>query len=182
VQLRHEYRLAAVPDSRDPTLGLPLKVAFLLSSAGQFRYQRAVISSIRPAPALRHFIKYYYQVEATLSSTLVLQPVPARSPEIIEFMVATPYVVERLYRGTAEQCSASALVGPKTHRHVNLFMHDRVDAFTITFQPGGFFALFGIPSNTLTDQDFDARDVLGPDIAALRNRRFAHTVFSDCSL
>jgi AraC-like DNA-binding protein len=129
-----------------------------------------MISALRPTLALRHFVKYYYQVEETLTATVAVQPVPARSPEILEFMFATPYVVERLHHGTQIECSDSALVGAKTHRHVNLFMRNRVDAFTMAFQPGGIAALFGIPSRQLTDQDFDARDVLGCDIRSLRDR------------
>ncbi len=129
-----------------------------------------MISTLRPAPALRHVIKYYYQIEETLSSTVVLQPVPARSPEIIEFMFASHFLVERFDRSGRENACDSAVVGAKTNRHVNLYMRDRVDAFTIAFQPGGFEALFGVPSRELTNQDFDARDVLGSDIAALRNR------------
>ncbi|MBU6206927.1 MAG: hypothetical protein KGQ42_04510 [Alphaproteobacteria bacterium] len=48
-----------------------------------------MISALRPAPSLRPFVKYYFQVEETLDAMVVLQPVPARSPEIIEFMFAT---------------------------------------------------------------------------------------------
>jgi AraC-like DNA-binding protein len=138
-----------------------------------------VITSVRSAPALRHFVKYYYQVEETLTSTVALQPVPARSPEIIEFMFATHYIVERLHHGTMKDSWATTLVGSKTHRHVNLFMRDRVDAFTIAFQPGGCAALFGIPPRELTDQDFDARDVIGPQIHALRDRLGEYSSIAD---
>ena len=129
-----------------------------------------MISSLRPAPALRPFVKFYYQIDATLDPAGIQQPVPARSPEILEFMFATPYVVERLHHGTRQNACASALVGTKTHRHVNLSLSGRVDAFTIAFHPGGIAALFGIPSYELTDLDFDARDVLGGVIGSLRDQ------------
>src|SRR5450755_2457560 len=38
-----------------------------------------------PVPALRRLIRYYYQVETHLVGRTVLQPVPARSPQAIEF-------------------------------------------------------------------------------------------------
>jgi AraC-like DNA-binding protein len=127
-----------------------------------------VISSLRPAPALRPFVKFYYQVDATLDAAGIHQPVPARSPEILEFMFATHYVVERLHHGTRQESCASALVGAQTRRRVNLCLRGRVDAFTIAFRPGGIAALFGVPSQELTDLDFDACDVLGGAIDSLR--------------
>lgn len=129
-----------------------------------------MISSFRPAPALRPFVKFYYQVDATLGSVGIHQPVPARSPEILEFMFARHYVVERLHRGTTTESYASALVGAKTHRHVNLCLRGRVDAFTIAFRPGGIAALFGVPSRELIDLDFDACDVFGGEIQSLRGQ------------
>ncbi len=131
---------------------------------------RLVISSLRPAPSLRPFVKFYYQVDATLDAAGIHQPVPARSPEILEFMFATHYVVERLNHGTKQNACAAALVGAKTHRHVNLSLSGRVDAFTIAFRPGGIAALFGVPSCELTDLDFDAGDVLGGAIGSLREQ------------
>ena len=37
----------------------------------------------RPAPALRHLIRHYYQVKDSLMGRVSLQPVPARSPQIL---------------------------------------------------------------------------------------------------
>jgi hypothetical protein len=52
-----------------------------------------VILCSSPVPALRHLIRYYYQVETHLIGRTVLQPVPARSPQAIEFTFGTPYEV-----------------------------------------------------------------------------------------
>jgi len=138
-----------------------------------------MVSAHRPTHALRHLVKYYYQVEGNFTSLVALQPVPARSPEILEFMFATPYIVERLHHGTTARCCDVALVGMKTHRHVNLYMRDRVDAFTIAFQPGGLLALLGIPSCELTDGDCDARDAVGREIDVLRERLAGKTTIAE---
>lgn len=50
----------------------------------------------RPAPALRHLIRHYYQVQDSLVGRVSLQPVPARSPQILEFMFRTRYQVRRM--------------------------------------------------------------------------------------
>jgi hypothetical protein len=110
-----------------------------------------VLLSSSPVPALRHLIRYYYQVETHLVGRTVLQPVPARSPQAIEFTFGTPYEVYRLDRGGVEKANPIALIGAQTFRRVDLIMHGRVDAFTIVFQPGGMFAFFSVPAEKLTN-------------------------------
>jgi hypothetical protein len=99
-----------------------------------------------PVPALRHLVRYYYQVETHLVGRVVLQPVPARSPQAIEFTFGTPYEVYRLDRGGVEYAHPITLIGAQTFRRVDLVMHGRVDAFTIVFRPGGMFVLFSVPA------------------------------------
>jgi len=139
---------------------------------------KLVIQSHGPAPALRRCVRYYYQVEDLFESALALQPVPARSPEIIEFMFATHYRIERLDAQVVEECWPATLVGTRTHRGVNLFLSGRIDAFTIAFRPGGISALFGIPSQELTNCDFDAYTMPGGGISELRQRLGEATGFA----
>ena len=87
----------------------------------------------------------------------MLQPVPARSPQAIEFTFGRPYEVHRLDRGGAENAHPIALIGAQTFRRVDLIMHGRVDAFTIVFQPGGMLVLFSVPAEKLTNDHFDGR-------------------------
>jgi len=121
-------------------------------------------------PALRHLIRYYYQVEAHLVGRTVLQPVPARSPQAIEFTFGTPYEVHRLDRGAVENADRIALIGAQTFRRVDLIMHGRVDAFTIVFQPGGLFGLFSVPAEQLTNDHFDGEGAFGRKLGELARR------------
>jgi len=121
----------------------------------------AVIRCFSPVPALRHLIRYYYQVETHLVGRTVVQPVPARSPQAIEFTFGTPYEVHRLNGGGVENAHPVALIGAQTFRRVELTMHGKVDAFTIVFQPGGLFVLFSVPAGKLTDDHFDGEAALG---------------------
>lgn len=99
----------------------------------------------------------------------MLQPVPARSPPILEFMFGVPFRVQLLDDGMTRDAYPITLVGPRTQRSVNLFLSGKVDAFTITFQPRGFFTVFGIPLEELTNRDFSAETVLGPSIGELHD-------------
>ena len=108
-----------------------------------------------------------------------MQPVPARSPQILEFMFGEPYRVHRLKREIVEDACAIALVGAQTFRRVELLMRGRVDAFTIAFQPGGLMALFSIPPVELTNADYDGGEMLGRASHELYDRLSEGPSFAD---
>jgi AraC-like DNA-binding protein len=138
-----------------------------------------MIVSCQPALPLRRVIRYYYQVVDQLDCEAVLQPVPARSPQILEFMFGAPYRVHQLDLDTMESVRPVALVGAQTFRRVNLLMQGKVDAFTVAFQPGGVSALFGVPAEILTNQHFDAQEVLGKSITELHSRLAEASALAD---
>jgi AraC-like DNA-binding protein len=138
-----------------------------------------VIICSSPVPPLRHLIRYYYQVETHLVGRTVLQPVPARSPQAIEFTFGTPYEVHRLDRGGVENAHPIALIGAQTFRRVDLVMRGRVDAFTIVFQPGGMFKLFSVPAEKLTNDHFDGEAALGRGIGELERQLADAISFTD---
>jgi hypothetical protein len=115
--------------------------------------------SCRPVPALRSLIRYYYQVETRLAGRIAVQPVPARSPQAIEFTFGAPYEVRRLDRGGTRDAYPIALIGSQTFRRVELLMHGNIDAFTIVFQPGGVSTLFSVPvvTHCMREENVDAR-------------------------
>jgi AraC-like DNA-binding protein len=137
-----------------------------------------VIRSARPAPALRHLIRYYYQVNVDLVARTVVQPVPARSPQAIEFTFGTPYIVHRLDRGLVEQAHSIALIGAQTFRRVDLVMQG-VDAFTIVFRPAGLFMLFSLPGEVVTNDHFEGEAALGRRLGELERRLGDVTLFAD---
>jgi AraC-like DNA-binding protein len=138
-----------------------------------------VIISAPSAPALRLLIRYYYQVEAGVMTAGMVQPVPARSPQAIEFTFGTPYEVHRLDQGVVENAHSIALIGAQTFRRVDLVVRGTVDAFTIVFQPGGLFRLFAIPGEVLTNDHFDAESALGRRVAKLHQRLGNVTSFNE---
>src|SRR6202162_4333241 len=123
-----------------------------------------------PVSALRHLVRYYYQVETHLVGRTVLQPVPARSPQAIEFTFGAPYEVRRLDQDGRRSAYPIALIGSQTFRRVDLLMRGNVDAFTIVFQPGGVSALFSVPAEELTNEDFEGESVLGRGLGELLRR------------
>jgi len=109
-------------------------------------------------------------VQDALAERESLQPVPARSPQILEFMFGQPYQVHLIEQGRTQEVSAVALVGARTARSAELLLSGAVDAFTIVFQPGGFASLFKVPAAALTNEAFDGADVLGQPVRELYAR------------
>jgi AraC-like DNA-binding protein len=138
-----------------------------------------VLLASRPAPALRQLIRHYYQVKDSLLGRVSLQPVPARSPQILEFMFGTRYQVRRTDRGATENVLAVALVGSRTSPSAELILSGNVDAFTIVFLPGAFSMLFGVTADALTNGDFNGEDVIGRSITELYARLGAVSAFHD---
>ena len=140
---------------------------------------QSVMLSCRPVPALRHLIRYYYQVETHVAGRTEVQPVPARSPQAIEFTFGAPYKVRRLDRGGTRNAYPIALIGSQTFRRVELLMHGNIDAFTIVFQPGGVSTLFSLPAEELTNDDFEGEAVLGRGLGELLRRLGDVSSFAD---
>jgi AraC-like DNA-binding protein len=135
----------------------------------------------RPEPAIRHLIRHYYQVKDSLLGRVSLQPVPARSPQILEFMFGTRYQVRlrRKDREVTEHVLPVALVGSRTSPSAELILSGSVDAFTIVFLPGAFSMLFGVPAVELTNGDFSGEAVLGRSINELYARLGEVSAFHD---
>jgi AraC-like DNA-binding protein len=140
---------------------------------------QSVMLSCRPVPALRHLIRYYYQLQTHLACRTAVQPVPARSPQAVEFTFGAPYEVRRLDGGGARNAYPIALIGSQTFRRVELLMHGNIDAFTIVFQPGGVPALFSVPAEELTNDDFEGEAVLGRGLGELLRRLGDVSSFAD---
>jgi AraC-like DNA-binding protein len=146
------------------------------------RKLQGMMLSCRPAPALRHLIRYYYQVDAELAGGTAVQPVPARSPQAIEFTFGDPFGVRQLDGAAARKAYPVALIGSQTFHRVELLMHGSIDAFTIVFQPGGVSNLFSVPAEELTNNDFDGEVVLGRGLGELLRRLGDVASFADRTL
>jgi AraC-like DNA-binding protein len=157
----------------------PLAFRTRVRALGDASKLQGVMLSCRPVPALLHLIRYYYQVETHVAGRTEVQPVPARSPQAIEFTFGAPYKVRRLDRGGTRNAYPIALIGSQTFRRVELLMHGNIDAFTIVFQPGAVSKLFSVPAEELTNDDFEGEAVLGRGVGELLRRLGDVSSFAD---
>jgi AraC-like DNA-binding protein len=123
-----------------------------------------------PSAGLAQFVRFYVQRQAQIRGPAVVHPVPARAAPLIEFDFADPVNILDCARQAPRKSPAAAIVGPQTHRRVEMQLHGALESFVIMFQPDGLYRLFSIPTYELTDQDYEAHSVLGILISNVRQR------------
>ncbi|MFZ4507780.1 MAG: helix-turn-helix domain-containing protein [Fimbriimonas sp.] len=112
-----------------------------------------------PWADLRPFVaNYRYRVGsfAPDSSPLIF---PSRTAQFLEFYLGDPIRVKQ--EGLVEDVPRIALVGTQAVRRLELFMGAKIQTFTVTFHPTGFYRLFGIPLADLAGKGVPAIDLLG---------------------
>jgi len=87
--------------------------------------------------------------------------------------------VLRYGRSAVEKSALAVLVGPQTYRRLEMQLQGALDTFVIAFQPDGIFRLFSVPTQELTDRDFEAHSVLGNVIHQLGERLGNATSFAE---
>jgi hypothetical protein len=111
---------------------------------------------LQPSLGLRPYVRFYAHTEVHCATQPFIQPVPARSAQVIEFALDDRYEVTFPDSSRSAAGDRVTVVGVQTHRRLFLTMRGHVESFVIVFQPAGLFALFGIPANLLADQHFEA--------------------------
>lgn len=137
------------------------------------------VQSTPPHPALRPFVCSFVQRDAQLGSSEFVEPVVARLGVKIEFKFAGLYQIRSCASNAFITPNRISVVGPQTFRRVNLTLSGRIQSLAVTFQPCGFHALFGTPTNSLADISTEGHSVLGKTISQLYEQLGNLQTFSD---
>lgn len=129
-----------------------------------------MIRAEKPAAALQQFVRYYVELENRFPAQAFIQPVPARTAVVIDFILGDPYEAWSADQSRHETTHLVAVIGAQTYRRIHLAMRGHVHEFVILFQPGGFSRLFSVPPDELTNRHFEGRAVLGRSVDELRCR------------
>ncbi len=124
----------------------------------------------RPAPGLEPFVRFYVQRAMKISGSPVVHPVAARAIPMILFGLGDPYNALINKPRVLQESFKVTVVGPQTHRRVDLHLQGAIEDFAIFFQPDGVYRLFSIPMCELIDQAFEGHAVLGAFISQVYQR------------
>ncbi|HSZ79119.1 MAG TPA: DUF6597 domain-containing transcriptional factor [Chthoniobacterales bacterium] len=124
----------------------------------------------RPALGLEQFVRFYALRRMSISGAPVVHPVTARAVPMIEFDFGDPINALCCKQRTLKKSPTVVVVGPQTHRRVDLHLQRVFESFVIMFQPDGLYRLFSIPMHELIDKDYEGHAVLGAFISGIRER------------
>ncbi|MGY3346644.1 MULTISPECIES: helix-turn-helix domain-containing protein [unclassified Bradyrhizobium] len=113
-----------------------------------------------PHPSYATIIRSLEERRLELGNTTLSWPVAARPYQILNIHLAEPYRV-RIHDGRANETPDMSVIGPQTYRRAHVCLSGSIHVFNISFQPTGFYRLFGINMISLVNQDPAASNVLG---------------------
>jgi AraC-like DNA-binding protein len=124
----------------------------------------------RPALGLQQFVRYYTTRKMKIAGTPLVHPIAARAVPVIAFDFGD--LVDAFYHGPSAILKSPkvVVVGPQTHRRIDLHLQGALESFTIMFQPDGLYRLFSIPMYEFVNEDFDGHAVLGAFISQIHQR------------
>jgi AraC-like DNA-binding protein len=121
-----------------------------------------------PCSALRALVRVYAQRELGPHDSDVIEAVPARLEQTLEFQFG--YRFEVIHRdGHRLTAPEIVVVGAHPQGGTTIALKRGVVSFAVFFQPAGFSRLFGIPMVHLSRASHDARGVLGKSVSCLRD-------------
>ena len=109
-----------------------------------------------PLRRSRKYVRCFEQREADIQGAAVFYSVAARPEQILEFYLRQPYMVRDCKSGTQDVTPCAVVVGPCTHRRIELVLCGRFLVFTVHFHASGFHQLFRAPMRELVDCAHDA--------------------------
>lgn len=128
------------------------------------------VVEIAPSAWLQPFVRAYHHSVMSLGTSWLFKPVTARPELMLQFGLGEPFRPMHHATGAAISAPDVVLVGRQTRRNFNLLATGEVTTLTVHFQPAGFYRLFHLPAAEVTDQAFDAVDVLGVGLRDVHSR------------
>jgi AraC-like DNA-binding protein len=127
------------------------------------------IESALPSKCLAPYVRAYAQRNLLSAREPLVEPVPARLEQVLEFELGDPFEIS-FNGGNTILSPQISIVGWQTHLRADLRMTRPVQSLGIFFQPAGFSRLFRMPLSELRDTYYEGTSVLGRRIRSLWNQ------------
>ena len=132
-----------------------------------------------PLSGLKPFVRFYTEREVQITGAVIIHPAPARTCPMLGFYFRDSMTVKDNGQQLLRTSPKTVLVGLQTYRRIEMHLTGHLQSFYIMFRPEGFHRLFSPPMDRMTDEDYDARSVLGPFISHVEDRLSECNSFSE---
>jgi AraC-like DNA-binding protein len=122
------------------------------------------------SPAAGRFVRFYVQREVRLGTTTLIQPVPARAAQMLDFEFGDPIEIRPTGSEVTRMAETATLIGIQTYQRAQLLIRGNVETFVIVFRPAGIYQLFGLPALENVNLDHAAHAVFGAAASDLQQR------------
>ena len=132
------------------------------------------IRKMLPAPAFREYLQHFELRELVVAGRVGVRPLPARPAQLLIFHLADRFGCQLLDHRTHKilPTPLAGIMGAQTFRAVDALWKGNFRDFVVSFQPGGFHRLFGLPMIELTDRMYEASEVMGGEVRMLHEHLY----------
>jgi len=118
-------------------------------------------TEILPCPVLQSYVRCYTLREFDTMGADFMKPLPANHEVIMSFILSGSLDTAGLACTDVIPGSGKYITGLQTAYFGSLIYNGNIRFFTIQFRPNGFYKLFNIPLDLITQKIYEASDVIG---------------------
>ena len=128
-----------------------------------------------PSAAFREYVRHFELRELVVTGRVGVRPLPARPAQLLIFHLADRLGCQLLDHRSGKTLGTppAGVMGPQTWRAVDALWKGNFRDFVVSFQPGGFHRLFGLPMSELTDRVYEASELVGGEVHVLHEQLHA---------
>lgn len=125
-----------------------------------------------PSAPLREYVLHYELRELEWKDSVGVRPLPARPAQFLIFHLADQLGCQLFDHrsGNTVATPPAGVTGPQTFRTWDALWQGRFRDFAVSFQPTGFYRLFGVPMIELADRLYEASELMGNEVRLLHEQ------------
>lgn len=134
-----------------------------------------------PSGPFREYVRHFELRELEWKGSVGVRPLPARPAQLLIFHLADQLGCQLLDHrsGKTLVTPPAGVMGPQTFRAVDALWRGQFRDFAVSFQPTGFYRLFGLPIIELADRTCEASEVMGAGVRLLHEQLYRCPTLND---
>lgn len=134
-----------------------------------------------PSGPFREYVRHFELRELEWKDSVGVRPLPARPAQLLIFHLADREGSQLLDHrsGKTLVTPPAGIMGPQTFRAVDALWRGRFRDFAVSFQPTGFYRLFGVPMIDLADRIYEASELMGTRVRLLHEQLYQCPTLND---